>query len=292
MPVRVPSMAVFSASSLLKFTRGCSRCLVTTQEINAFQDKGAICLRGVFRDWVENVKRGIAANIKNPSERSQWIQSEDSETFYFTDYFNWRKIPEFEEFMLKSPAAEIAGKLMKAEFSVFYHENVFTKDPGANCATPWHHDQAYYPVDGWKNCSFWLPVTSVTTESCVKFVSGSHKWGKRFIPKTFDSLANYEGDDKVSENVPDMDKESEKYKILSWNLEPGDCIAFHMLTLHGAKQSVDAAGRQVFVTRWLGEDATLTTTPWATSLPLYGGLKPGESFHSNGTFPIVWRAKC
>lgn len=54
---------------------------------------------------------------------------------------------------------------------------------------------------------------------------------------------------------------------------------------------MDAAGRQVFVTRWLGEDATLTTTPWATSPPLYGGLKPGESFHTSDTFPIVWRAK-
>ena len=115
MRVRVSSMAVFSASSFLKFTRGCSRCLVTTQEINAFQDKGAICLRGVFRDWVENVKRGIAATLKNPSERAKWLQSEDSETFYFNDYFNWRKIPEFEEFVFKSPAAEIAGKLMKSE---------------------------------------------------------------------------------------------------------------------------------------------------------------------------------
>ena len=108
-------MAVFSASSLLKFTRGCSRCLVTTQEINAFQDKGAICLRGVFRDWVENLKTGIAATLKNPSERGEWIQSEDSETFYFNDYFNWRRIPEFEDFAFKSPAAEIAAKLMKSE---------------------------------------------------------------------------------------------------------------------------------------------------------------------------------
>ena len=115
MPVRVPSMAVFSASSLLKFTRGCSRCLVTIQEINTFQDKGAICLRGVFRDWVENLKRGIAANHKNPSEMSEWLQSEDSDTFYFNDFFNWRKILEFEEFVFKSPAAEIAGKLMKSE---------------------------------------------------------------------------------------------------------------------------------------------------------------------------------
>lgn len=36
------------------------------------------------------------------------------------------------------------------QFSVFYFEHVFTKDPGTNRATPWHHDQAYFPVDGWK----------------------------------------------------------------------------------------------------------------------------------------------
>lgn len=115
MAVHVPTLAVFSASSLRKFTRWCSRRLVTSQEINAFQDKGAICLRGVFKDWVENLKRGIADNHRNPSEKSEWHQSKDSETFYFNDYCNWRKIPEFEQFVLESPAAEIAGKLMKSE---------------------------------------------------------------------------------------------------------------------------------------------------------------------------------
>lgn len=69
-----------------------------------------------------------------------------------------------------------------------------------------------------------MPVTSVTKESCIKFVSGSHKWGKWFIPINFGSLANYEGnilegDDKAFENVPDIHDESEKYKILSWDLE-------------------------------------------------------------------------
>ena len=65
-----------------------------------------------------------------------------------------------------------------------------------------------------------------------------------------------------------------------------------MLTLHGAKQSVDAAGRQVFVTRWLGEDATLSTRPWVLYPAFFGGLKPGESFHTSDTCPTVWRAKC
>lgn len=64
----------------------------------------------------------------------------------------------------------------------------------------------------------------MTKESCIKFVAGSHKWGKWFIPIKFGSLANYEenileGDDKAFENVPDIHDESEKYKILSWDLE-------------------------------------------------------------------------
>lgn len=64
-----------------------------------------------------------------------------------------------------------------------------------------------------------------------------------------------------------------------------------MRILHGAEQSMDAAGRQVLATRWLGEDATFSTRPWATSPPITGGLKPGESFHTSGAFPILWRAK-
>ena len=73
-------------------------------------------LRGAFREWVEKPKKGIATNHANPSnDRGEWIKSEDSQTFYFNDYFNWRRIPEFEEFVRLSPAAEIAGKLMKSE---------------------------------------------------------------------------------------------------------------------------------------------------------------------------------
>lgn len=296
MAFRVLALSAISEYPLLKYTRVCSRHIVTFQEIMTFQDEGAVCLRGVFKEWVEKLKKGIAKNHRNPSELSSWLRSDVSETFYFNDYFNWRKIPEFEEYVFESRAAEIAGKLMKSKFTVFYHEHVFTKDPGTNRATPWHHDQAYYPVDGWKNCSFWLPVTPVTKESCMKFVSGSHKWGKWFIPINFGSLENYSrvsemDSDRAFENAPEIDTESENYDLLSWDLEPGDCIAFHMRVLHGAKQSIDTAGRQVVATRWLGEDATLGTRPWVTSPPHTGGLKPGDFFYTSDTFPVVWRSK-
>ena len=64
-----------------------------------------------------------------------------------------------------------------------------------------------------------------------------------------------------------------------------------MLTLHGAKQTTDIAGRQVVATRWLGEDATFATRPWETSPSYTGGLKPGEAFHTSDTFPVMWRSE-
>lgn len=284
-------------SLLAKHWVGFSRNLVTAQEIRTFQEQGVVLLRNVFREWVEKLKNGIAANHANPSKYGEWLKSVDSQTFYFNDYCNWSCIPEFKEFVLESPAAEIAGKLMESELAVFYHEHVFTKDPGTNRATPWHHDQAYYPFDGWKTCSFWVPVTPVSKESCLKYVSGSHKWGKWFIPTKFASLENYRNTDsdmntdKAFECTPDIDAESKNYQLLSWDLEPGDCIAFHMRTLHGANQTVDSAGRQVVATRWLGEDATFAYRPWEISPPITGGLKPGESIHRSKTFPVVWRSK-
>jgi ectoine hydroxylase-related dioxygenase (phytanoyl-CoA dioxygenase family) len=37
---------------------------------------------------------------------------------YFNDYCNWKKIPEFQEYVHNSPAAELAGTLMCSEVSL------------------------------------------------------------------------------------------------------------------------------------------------------------------------------
>ena len=113
-------LSAFSKSVFLKCSGGFSRKFVTAQEIRTFQERGVVCLRGVFGEWVEKLKKGIATNHASPSEFSEWLKSEDSQTFYFNDYFNWRKIPEFEEFVLASPAAEVAGKLMKSEVTTTF----------------------------------------------------------------------------------------------------------------------------------------------------------------------------
>ncbi len=81
--------------------------------------------------------------------------------------------------------------------SVFYHEHVLTKDPGTNVATPWHHDQSYYPVDG-NLLSLWIPVDPVPKESSISFVQGSHAWKKWFVPRMFDGSGEYK---RVKEGI-------------------------------------------------------------------------------------------
>lgn len=54
-------------------------------------------------------------------DRSEWSESlgaEGGTGKYFNDYCQWKNIPEFEEFVYKSTAAEIVGTLMQSEVCV------------------------------------------------------------------------------------------------------------------------------------------------------------------------------
>jgi ectoine hydroxylase-related dioxygenase (phytanoyl-CoA dioxygenase family) len=46
------------------------------------------------------------------------FQVGDSGGVYFNDYCNCKKIPEFQEYIYNSPAAELAGTLMCSEVSL------------------------------------------------------------------------------------------------------------------------------------------------------------------------------
>ncbi|XP_002738455.1 uncharacterized protein LOC100372635 [Saccoglossus kowalevskii] len=270
---------------------------ITEDNIREFQQNGAICLRGVFDDqWIELVKRGIEKNLADPSpEYSENLKGDKGPGSYFNDYCNWERFDEFKQFVFESPAAGIVGKLMNAKEVVFYHDHVLTKEPGTFKITPWHHDQSYYPIDGWKACSIWMPVDPVSMDTSIQYVSGSHRWGKWFHPRKFATLLNY---DKISdylegrkyEQMPDIDNEIDKYEILKWEMKPGDCVVFHMLAVHGAPANTSLnTPRRVLATRWLGEDAVMATRPWKPSPPITGGLKPGDRVLCD-KFPLVWSA--
>jgi len=88
--------------------------------------------------------------------------------------------------------------------------------------------------------------------------------------------------------LPDIDAERDAHEFLAWDMEPGDVIAFHALTLHGASGNLSTARRRrAWATRWCGADARYAERVGQISPPLAGhGLKPGDKLACD-LFPKV-----
>ena len=70
--------------------------------------------------------------------------------------------------------------------------------------------------------------------------------------------------------MTDVEGQSGQNPQLAWDLEPGDAVAFHMLTLHASGGVNPKQRRRVFSARYLGDDARHAIRPWRTSPPFVG----------------------
>ncbi len=240
--------------------------IVGNNQVERFQNDGVLVLRGLFTDWVETVRAGIEANMASPSADVRIYRNEDDSGLFFGDYCNWDRFVEYRNFVYHSPAAEIAARLTDSRTIRLFHEHVLVKEPGTFVRTPWHHDQPYYCVDGTQTCSLWLALDEVPKETCVEFVAGSHRWGTWFRPERFNETSLNEDDGLTP--VPDIDNNRETYDLKSWDMHPGDVIAFNFLTLHGAPANrSEAIRRRAFSSRWIGDDCTYAKRNGVTSPP-------------------------
>lgn len=115
----------------------------------AFAEDGAVCVRGAFSaDWLAVLAAGIDRNMAEPGPYAKEYTPAGAPGRFFGDYCNWRRIPEYRDFLLHSPAAAIAGTLMGAHKVNLFHEHVLVKERNTGERTPWHHDQPYWTVNG------------------------------------------------------------------------------------------------------------------------------------------------
>ena len=262
--------------------------------VDAFRHDGAVCVRGVFTaEEIALVERGIERNLAEPSARAIVASRPEDPGRFVEDFCNWQEIPEYQEFIRGSGAAAIAGELMGSERVRLFHDHMLVKEPGTAQRTPWHQDQPYYNVEGSQASSMWLPVDSVDRASTLEFVAGSHL-GPWLMPRTFmDNEAKWFPEGSLEE-LPDIDADPERFRIVGWALEPGDAVFFHMLTLHAAGGvSGGASGgarRRAFSVRFLGDDVRHAPRPWRTS-PEFPGLAdelPVGAPMDHPLFPVVW----
>jgi ectoine hydroxylase-related dioxygenase (phytanoyl-CoA dioxygenase family) len=202
-----------------------------------FRRDGACVVRGLLDDAeVARLREGVERNLSGPSERA--IEGgEAGSGRFFEDFRNWTRVLAYEEVIRGSRLGEVAAQLMDSSTVRLHHDHLLVKEPGTTIRTPWHQDQPFYNVDGFDTVSFWIPLDPVPRESTLEFVAGSHATRTWYMPRSFFDDRAPVFEEGTFEEVPDIEADSGAHTILGWALEPGDAVAFNMLTLHAAAGS-------------------------------------------------------
>jgi ectoine hydroxylase-related dioxygenase (phytanoyl-CoA dioxygenase family) len=263
-----------------------------TETVEAFHRDGAVCLRQLLRPQeVELLRAGIDANLAQPSPRAKLASRAGDPGSFVEDFCCWQENEHYRRFIFESRIAEAGAMLMRSSIVRLYHDHMLSKAPGTTTRTPWHQDQPYYNVAGRQNVSLWIPVDPVSRPSTLEFLAGSHR-GPWLMPRSFrDEQAKWFPEGSLAE-IPNIDAQRAAFPIIGWELEPGDVVCFHMLTLHAAAGVEPGRNRRVFSVRLLGDDMVHAPRRWATS-PEFPGLTdelPAGVPMDHPLFPVLWRA--
>ncbi len=268
------------------------RPVLPTSVVDDFQQDGAVLLRGVLADeWLEKLSTGVEYNRTNPSQYGYGYTKPGSSVGFWADYVTWQNVPEYRDIAFNSGLAAHARQLMGSTTSRFFHEHVLVKEAATAERTPWHHDQPYYCVNGDQNVSMWAPLDTVPAHSGMRLIAGSHRWNRWFIPRKFIDHTPYAQPSEHYELIPDIDAmiaDDPSLRVLSFDVEPGDVVAFHYRTLHDAAGTTELdGGRRVVSLRWIGDDATFGLRPWLHSPPFeQADLELGGPLDDD-RFPLV-----
>jgi len=264
-----------------------------------FWRDGALCVRGAFSEWVEPMCAAIEQALDDPGPLAQNpahadyrpAGNERSHSFHI-ELGVWSRHAAFHAFAFHSPAADLAMHLLSSAHVNLFFDQLFVKEPGSpEQRTPWHQDQTYWPIRGSQVLSIWVAFDRVTEASgALRYVKGSHLWGQRFCPRDF-GAGQRALHDLGGDAAPDVD-ESTDYEVLSWDLEPGDCLIHHGMTLHAAPGNASPRQRRrAHSIRFTGDDVrwdprpeVLARVPRMTTLPI--PLRAGDPLTCDA-FPVV-----
>lgn len=256
--------------------------IVSDADAATYQADGVVLVRGLFADHVQSLRAGVAQNMAEPGPFASTNDRAGETGLFFDDYCNWQRIDAFGAAAHSSKVIEAAATLMGSKTVQMFHDHVLVKEPGTSMATPWHQDAPYYFVQGQQTVSFWSPLDPVTTAT-LRCVAGSHRWAKDVVPTRWVSEdAFFEGD-----YMPVPDPDADGMRIVEFEMEPGDAVAFHYRTLHCARGNQSDTRRRAFSLRLLGDDARYVTRPGPTSPPFPGhDMVEGQRLREDW-FPIL-----
>lgn len=254
---------------------------ITGDQVEQFNADGVILLRGALvADDLRQCESVWQWSRQHPSSNASGLLPASQHAFQ--DLCNPAALDVYREVVEHTPLSDYARSLWGSQNAWFMYEQVFHKSAGLAGRTPWHQDTSYLAVGGQHLIAFWMSFESIPAQACLEFVRGSHR-GPLYNTSRFDvvdsTLPIFPSD--ALPNLPDIESHRSRWEILSYDVEPGDVIAFHTSTLHGGG-AVDARTpeRRTLTLRYFGDDAVVEARPGPAG-PFYQDIKslqPGDLF--------------
>lgn len=254
--------------------------VITDEAIAAYNRDGVIHVpNAISLAWLETVAAGIETNCREPGAFFRDQTRDGDPARYLFDFWTWRDIPEFREFVEGGPMTGLAAKVLGADQVTLLIDNWFMNEAGATNAAPWHQDKPYFDYEG-RMCNILLALDSAPAEESLHFAKGSHRDDITYKAVHFRDKVPFDGQpDATYADMPDADKE---FELARWALEPGDCLIFDLRTLHRGPSHGRPADslRRRYSLRFGAPDTRFTPRgAWTEEITAHLeslGQKPGE----------------
>ncbi len=257
-------------------------------EIDAFRTDGVVLLRGLLDDaWLDLLAVAIDDDIAEPAPGYHGYEVAGGGKFH-GNFDTWRTDARFARYCLESPLPAVAAQLLRCATVQLFYDQLFVKEPSTPSPTPWHNDLPYWPVTGTQLLSLWVSLDPVTLDGgALELIRGSHRWDRWFQPRTFAAGGFQYATNPRYEPIPDFDAERARHDIVTWDMAPGDLLAFHALTVHGSGGNLRAdRRRRGYTVRYAGDDVTFEVRP-GTNPALTRGDHPSGVPLDPSIYPVA-----
>jgi ectoine hydroxylase-related dioxygenase (phytanoyl-CoA dioxygenase family) len=222
-----------------------TRLQISAEDIAAYQRDGAVLLKGVLdRTQLELLEKGVEEVFNNLGKRYTSIGSPTQPGKTVVREYVSQDSPSLRSLIDSGIVGEIGATLMQTSSAQLVLDQVFYKTRGPILPTPWHQDTPFLRVRGQELIRLWFPCDYSPRAITVQVVRGSHRWNV-----VYNTLAEQPNNTMVVESgtqaarsgvgdpelppLPDVARYRDSFDILSWDVEPGDVLAFQGNMLHG-----------------------------------------------------------
>jgi hypothetical protein len=259
---------------------------------HALARDGVVNLRGALGpEAMAKVESAVAWSLSNPSPTARRFYPNE-EAVFFED-----RGQNHVDLVRDIGLDTMVGALWGVDRLWYMGEQLFLKEGGASRRTPWHQDTSYLRMMGDQIVACWISLDPLAKEHCLEFVRGSHRG------VLFNGSAFAENDDTAPlykhsrlPRLPDIQADRDAFDILSWDVEPGDVIVFHLGVLHGGAGTAPGIRRRTVSLRFLGPDVVFDGRSRdeqgaqegndAALAGVYAGLAHGDPFPTGHMTPV------